>query len=102
MSGSEREDPTRERGDEASRHAEAADQAAADADPTEGEYTDVDDSAPHLRTVAGAYTSGEGVVDDEVGSYTSTDEDPELHDAAERHGRFASNDPRRPRRTGDD
>lgn len=73
-------------------------------DPTdrlEGSYTEVDGEAPHERTVAGAYTRQDGVVDDEsfVGDYTSTDEHPETHDASERHGKFVRTEPADPHPT---
>ncbi|HEY6799374.1 MAG TPA: hypothetical protein VI121_01930, partial [Agromyces sp.] len=70
-------------------------------DPTdrlEGSYTEVDGEGAHERTVAGAYTRQDGVVDDEsvVGDYTSTDEHPETHDASARRGKFVRTEPPKP------
>ncbi|PWC03431.1 hypothetical protein DCE94_10285 [Agromyces badenianii] len=67
-------------------------------DDLEGSYTEVDGEEPRERTVAGEYTRTDGVADDEsvVGDYTSTEEHPDEHDAAERHGKFIRNDPGKP------
>ncbi|MGW9630712.1 hypothetical protein ACWGST_08400 [Agromyces sp. NPDC055520] len=67
-------------------------------DDLEGSYTEVDGEGPHERTVAGAYTRTDGSEDDEseVSDYTSTDAHPEVHDAAERHGKFVRVEPPKP------
>lgn len=68
----------------------SADTEQADTDRLEGSYTEVDGEAPHERTVAGEYTRTEGAIEDESveGSYTSTEEHPDTHDASERHGEY--------------
>lgn len=78
--------------------APGADAEQADTDRLEGRYTEVDGQAPHERTVAGAYTRTDGAADDEsvVGDYTSTEEHPETHDAAERHGKFVRSSDAKP------
>ena len=69
-------------------------------DDLEGSYTEVDGEGPHVRTVAGEYTRSDDeevdVDDSIVGDYTSTEENPEAHDAAERHGKFVGSEPPKP------
>lgn len=70
----------------------------ANTDRLEGSYTEVDGEAPTERTVAGEYTRTEGAIEDESveGGYTSTEADPDLHDASERHGDYVRTNDAKP------
>lgn len=76
----------------------SADTEQADTDRLEGSYTEVDGEAPRERTMAGDYTRTEGAVEDESveGSYTSTEEHPDLHAASEPQGEYTRTNDAKP------